>query len=196
MEPILPLHPLSVLAALFVGNTPVGLSLRPAEHANDKATARAQADAKVKRPPRFRFRFRPSRPTFQEISLDEACRFAGEEGLSVGWFGLRPMAFGEFDPSGNLCGAVIAARPRCGALDDGVTLEVQAILHREVGRRRALLAGAMTIVRQCGFTRMLIGERAGRHIDLKAIGFMTLLAENPRSDALLGRVLRWGERIK
>ncbi len=196
MEPILPLYPLGVLALLFVGNTAVGISLRPAECACGEDTTQAQTSVEVERPSRFRLRFRPPRPVFEEISLDEAGRLAAEQGVSVGWFGLQPMAFGEFHPSGHLCGAVIAARPRCGALDDGVTIEVRSILHRDVGRCRLLLAGVTTIARQCGFTRMLIGERTGRDIDLEAIGFAKLPAGDTDSDVLLGRVLRFGERIK
>ncbi|MBK6974713.1 MAG: hypothetical protein IPH26_17840 [Sterolibacteriaceae bacterium] len=77
-----------------------------------------------------------------------------------------------------------------------MTIEVRSILHRDVGRCRLLLAGVTTIARQCGFTRMLIGERTGRDIDLEAIGFAKLPAGDTDSDVLLGRVLRFGERIK
>lgn len=130
------------------------------------------------------------------IGLEEASRFAEEQGIVLGWFGVLPQAFGEIGDAGALGGVLMVARPRRASLNDGLTGEVRLILHDDESRRRPLLARAMALCRQAGMTRLVIGVRAGCGIDLDSMGFTALDSTKPDVEPQLSRVLRFGERLR
>lgn len=130
------------------------------------------------------------------IGLDEAFRYAEQRWIVLGWFGVLPQAFGEIGDAGKLCGMLMIARPRRESLNDGLTGEVRLILHDDENRRRPMLAATMSLCRQSGGTRLLIGARAGCGIDLDSMGFTALDSLTDDVEPQFSRVLRFGERIR